>query len=156
MARESADFSLITPKRTDMINAVVERWCSMYSLTFRYWRLGCIDETSCSFISRRRSERNPGVNNDDFGDVEDRLDCLAFIVGQLRGQQFTTPEIRKVLEVSAGTCHSSITRYRAMPEETRNMMLQASGLKGKEAVRSFTQGTLSGKKVHNQRRSVTG
>jgi hypothetical protein len=155
MARGSTDFALITPQRTAMINAVVDRWCSMYSLAFKYWRLGCIDETSCSYVTR--SPKNvPGVSSDDVGDVEDRLDCLAFIVGQLRGQQFTTPEIRRVLEVSAGTCHVAITRYRAMPEETRKMMLQASGLKGKEAVRSFTQGTLSGKKVHNQRRSVTG
>jgi hypothetical protein len=150
MASGSSDFALITPKRVNMINSVVERWCSMYSLAFKYWRLGCIDEESCSYITRRRSGMVPKVTIEDFGDVEDRLDCLAFIVGQLRGEQFTTPEIRRVLEVSAGTAHSAITRYREMPEETKKMMIQASGLQGREAVRSFTQGAFNAKRSHDQ------
>ena len=143
MARETADFALITPQRVNMMTLVIEKWCSMYSLPFKYWRLGCIDETSCSYITRG-PRKVAGVTKDDFGDVEDRQDCLAFIVGQLRGEQFTTPEIRIVLEVSAGTCHCAITRYRAMPEETKKMMIQAGGLSGKEAVRSFTQGSGNG------------
>lgn len=139
MARVT-DYAMITPKRTEMMNSVVRNWCMMYSLPFRYWRHGCIDEESCSYITRRPAKVRQGPDEADYGDAEDRQDCMAFIVGQLRGMQFTTPEIRKVLDLSAGACCTAMNRYREIPEDTKRMMLQASGLEARAAVRAFLQG----------------
>jgi hypothetical protein len=143
------EWTLITEKRTEMMHDVISKWCLMYSLPFKFWRHDCIDESSCSYITRRPAKVRRAGGVDEYGDAEDRLDCLAFIVGQLRGEQFTTPEIRKVLDLSAGTTANAMDRYRAMSEETKRMMLQASGLQGKEAVRRFTQGAFDEKRIHD-------
>ena len=126
--------------RNQIADAAVRRWCRFYELTPYFWNAN--PETSrCQILRKNKStkqlRRRP--SSVQYGEPEDRADCMAMIVGTLFVKGFDSYELAELLEVSTGTVWIYRQQYLDMPNESRRALIQLDGEKAREFYESIIE-----------------
>ena len=126
--------------RNQIADAAVRRWCRFYELTPYFWNAN--RETSrCSILrkneSTKRLRRRP--SSVQYGEPEDRADCMAMIVGTLFVKGFDAYELGELLEISTSTAWLYRQQYLDMPNESRRALIQLDGEKAREFYESIIE-----------------
>lgn len=114
--------------RNQIADAAVRRWCGFYKLTPYFWRKNPDNTKSivirCAESEKRRKRTKSQVQ---YGQPEDRADCMAMIVGTLYVKGFERSELRELLELAESTIHRFIKHYQMIPNESRRALIQLDG-----------------------------
>lgn len=112
--------------RYNIVCKCVERWCRFFELPPWFWRTNL----------GGRQLRSRVVRNLE-GTEEDRSECLAMIVGTLKVKAFQMHELIDYLHLGSGTISIYWDHYKAIPNETRQMLLSLDGQLAPEFYRSI-------------------
>lgn len=126
--------------RNQIADAAVRRWCRFYELTPYFWKAN--PETSrCQVLrsSENIRQRRCGRSSIQYGEPEDRADCMAMIVGTLYVKGFEGNELAELLEMSSSTVWLYRMHYLEMPNESRRALLQLDGEKAREFYESIIE-----------------
>ena len=124
--------------RHQIADAAVRRWCRFYDVTPYFWKANP-DSNKAGILYRSESERRVRKHGSfvEYGDAEDRADCMAMIVGTLYVKGFERQELSELLEIAGSTVWRFLDHYKSIPNETRRDLISLDGDKAPEFYRSI-------------------